>query len=64
MSNRELEIWAWSCLAFGWVFELAGTYLGDPNVYWVAVILFGVAALALFAVFIAQASGGGPLKPA
>ena len=63
MTNRELGIWAWSCFALGWVFELAATYLGDPNVYLVAVILFGLAAFAFFTLF-ARTSGGGPLKPA
>jgi hypothetical protein len=63
MSNRELETWAWTCLAFGWVFEIAGTYLGDPKVYLIALVLFGLA-FGFFLSVLARPSGGGPLKPA
>jgi hypothetical protein len=60
MTNRELKIWAWSCLAFGWAVELVGTYLKAPNVYLLATSLFG---LSLW-LFLNTHGGGGPLKPA
>lgn len=43
MTNRELKILAWSCLAFGWALELVGTYLKAPVVaYLLAIFMFGI----------------------
>ena len=63
MTNRELKIWAWSCLLFGWLFELAGVYRHEPNAYLIALVLLGVA-LGFFLTDISTPKGGGPLKPA